>query len=85
LDARGALDPDLFVATIPFGETRRYVIGVMAYSVIYDWLLNGKPLALSQRMAPRSKTDAPPGATTPRVAVICPPPATATPPATAQP
>ncbi len=85
LDARAALDPDLFVATIPYRETRRYVVAVMAYSVIYDWLLNGKPVSLLRRMAPHGKTVAPPGATAPRAAVICPPPVTTVIPAAVQP
>jgi soluble lytic murein transglycosylase len=50
LDARGSLNPDLFVATIQFKETREYVARVMAFSVIYDWRLHGDALPVSARM-----------------------------------
>jgi soluble lytic murein transglycosylase len=71
IDARGSLDPDFFIETIPYKETREYVARVLAFSVIYDWRMNGKVLALSARMpkigqAYRAPTDA-----TPRKAVVC--------------
>ena len=72
LDARGALPPDLFVASIPYKETREYVARVMAFSVIYDWRLNGKALALSSRMTPVGQPYAPPPAGAPRRPVACP-------------
>ncbi|WP_266170961.1 transglycosylase SLT domain-containing protein [Dyella subtropica] len=50
LAARGSLAPDLFVASIPFKETREYVARVMAFAVIYDWRLNGKATTLAERM-----------------------------------
>ncbi|EIL91398.1 lytic transglycosylase domain-containing protein, partial [Rhodanobacter sp. 115] len=50
LGARGSLTPDVFVATIPYKETREYVARVMAFSVIYDWRLHGKVLPMSARM-----------------------------------
>ncbi|RDS79414.1 lytic murein transglycosylase [Dyella monticola] len=50
--ARGALPPDLFVATMPFKETREYVARVMYYSVIYDWRLHGNAAPMSTRMVP---------------------------------
>ncbi len=50
LDARSSLPPDVFVATIPYKETREYVARVMAFSVIYDWRLHGKVLPMSARM-----------------------------------
>jgi soluble lytic murein transglycosylase len=52
LDVRGTLPPDLFVATIPFKETREYVARVMYYSVIYDWRLHGNAAPISTRMTP---------------------------------
>lgn len=55
LGARGKLPPDLFIATIPFTQTRHYVIRVLAYTVIYDWLLNGRPTRLLWRL--RSATE----------------------------
>ncbi|WP_201315351.1 transglycosylase SLT domain-containing protein [Dyella sp. EPa41] len=52
LEARGALPPDLFVATIPYKETREYVARVMSFAVIYDWRQHGNAVTLSQRMTP---------------------------------
>lgn len=48
--ARSELDPDIFVATIPYGETRAYVRRVMAFAVVYDWRLNGTALPIATRM-----------------------------------
>jgi soluble lytic murein transglycosylase len=79
LAARGTLAPDLFVATIPYKETREYVARVMAFSVIYDWRLNRAVVPLAQRMGPIGQRHVPPGPATPRRAVTCPaPPAAAT-------
>jgi soluble lytic murein transglycosylase len=50
--ARSTLPPDLFVATIPYQETRDYVARVMYYSVIYDWRQHGKAAPISSRMLP---------------------------------
>ncbi|WP_233840817.1 transglycosylase SLT domain-containing protein [Dyella sp. 2HG41-7] len=50
LDARGSLPPDIFVATMPFKETREYVARVMYYSVIYDWRQHGAASPISTRM-----------------------------------
>jgi soluble lytic murein transglycosylase len=72
LTARGNLPPDLFVATIPFHETRGYVMRVMAYSVIYDWRLNGDAVALTRRMPRYGKAYTPPDGATPRKAIACP-------------
>ena len=72
LSERGQLPPDLFVATIPFHETRGYVMRVLAYSVIYDWLLHGNAVALAQRMPRYGKAYTPPNAATPRKQVVCP-------------
>ncbi|MBZ0222206.1 MAG: transglycosylase SLT domain-containing protein [Dokdonella sp.] len=69
--ARGTLDPDFFVETIPYKETREYVARVMAFSVIYDWRLNGKVLTLSSRMPRIGQAYVLPDADTPRKAVIC--------------
>jgi len=52
LEARGALPPDLFVATIPYKETREYVARVMSFAVIYDWRQHGNAVTLSQRLTP---------------------------------
>ena len=71
LAKRGHLEPDLFVETIPFKETREYVARVLAFAVIYDWRLNGK--AFSVDFALSRSSDAPP----PRREVACPTPAVA--------
>ena len=72
LAARGTLAPDLFVATIPFKETREYVARVMAFSVIYDWRLHGNAVPLATRMGAIGQPYGRPNATTPRRAVDCP-------------
>jgi soluble lytic murein transglycosylase len=71
LDARGALPPDLFVATIPYHETREYVARVMTYSVVYDWRLHQRTLSLSKRMPRFGAAYAPPDSDTPRKPVRC--------------
>lgn len=68
LALRGHLEPDLFVETIPFKETREYVARVLAFSVIYDWRLNGRAFSLAYAMS--RPTDKPPG----RREVACPAP-----------
>ena len=34
---------DLWIETIPYKETREYVARVMAFSVLYDWRIDGSP------------------------------------------
>jgi soluble lytic murein transglycosylase len=72
LDARGALDPDFFIETIPYRETREYVGRVLAFSVIYDWRLNGKAVSLASRMPRIGQAYAAPTDATPRKGVVCP-------------
>ena len=72
LDARGTLAPDLFVATIPYKETREYVARVMAFSVIYDWRQHGKAVGLSERLTPIGQTYRLPDGQTQRKLVTCP-------------
>jgi soluble lytic murein transglycosylase len=48
--ARGHFDPDFFIETITYKETRDYVARVLAFSVIYDWRLNGDAARVSDRM-----------------------------------
>jgi soluble lytic murein transglycosylase len=71
LDQRSALSPDVFVATIPFKETREYVARVMYYSVIYDWRLNGTAAPISTRMAPLSQVYSRPTGEPARKAITC--------------
>jgi soluble lytic murein transglycosylase len=78
LDARATLDPDFFIETIPYKETREYVGRVLAFSVIYDWRMNGKALALSARMPRIGQAYVAPSDATPRKGVVCPAEAAAT-------
>ena len=71
LDARASLDPDFFIETIPYKETREYVARVLAFSVIYDWRMHGNALALSARMPKIGQPYQAPNATTPRKSVVC--------------
>ena len=47
---RPGFDPDIWIETISYKETREYVARVLAFSVIYDWRLNGSALPISDRM-----------------------------------
>ncbi len=47
---RPGFDPDFWIETISYKETREYVARVLAFSVIYDWRLNGDALTLTDRM-----------------------------------
>ncbi|MBB3226214.1 soluble lytic murein transglycosylase [Luteibacter sp. Sphag1AF] len=79
LAARGTLDPDLFVVSIPYKETREYVARVMAFAVIYDWRVNGSAIPLSSRMTAIGQTYTLPTAGTLRRQVTCPAPAVSKP------
>ena len=71
--ARGGLDPDLFIETIPFHETRDYVARVLAFAVIYDWRLHDRAVPISERLAGKVPAR-------PTRAIVCPSPeSTATP------
>ncbi|HYM87467.1 MAG TPA: transglycosylase SLT domain-containing protein [Pseudoxanthomonas sp.] len=50
---RPGYDPDFWIETISYKETREYVARVLAFSVIYDWRLNGNALPLTDRMLGR--------------------------------
>jgi soluble lytic murein transglycosylase len=43
-------EPDLWIETIPYRETRDYVARILAFSVIYDWRLHDEALPVSRRM-----------------------------------
>lgn len=45
------MDADIWVETIPYGETRDYVKNVMSYTTVYDYRLGSHPERLSNRMA----------------------------------
>lgn len=54
ISQRPTMDPDFWIETISFKETRDYVARVLAFSTVYDWRLNGDALRLSDRMLGRS-------------------------------
>lgn len=47
---RPGFPADFWIETISYKETREYVARVLAFSVLYDWRLNGKALPLTDRM-----------------------------------
>jgi soluble lytic murein transglycosylase len=50
LAERPGLPVDLWIETIPYKETREYVARVLAFSVIYDWRLEGRAASLLARL-----------------------------------
>ncbi|WP_295863006.1 transglycosylase SLT domain-containing protein [uncultured Xanthomonas sp.] len=50
-------DADFWIETVSYKETREYVARILAFSVIYDWRLNGDALPVTERML--GKLDAP--------------------------
>jgi len=44
------LPADVWIDTIPFDETRRYVRAVLAYSMIFEWRLKGQVTRLDSRL-----------------------------------
>ena len=51
MSQRPAMDPDFWIETISYKETREYVARVLSFSTLYDWRLNGDALRVSDRMA----------------------------------
>lgn len=51
---RPGMDADFWIETISYKETREYVARVLAFSVIYDWRLDGDALRLSDRLHGRT-------------------------------
>jgi soluble lytic murein transglycosylase len=64
---RPGFDPDFWIETVTYKETRDYVARVLAFSVIYDWRLEGSAVPVSERLLGRSV------AKTSRRAFTCPP------------
>ncbi|MDO5505391.1 MAG: transglycosylase SLT domain-containing protein [Pseudoxanthomonas suwonensis] len=62
--ARGHMDPDVWIETVTYRETRDYVARVLAYSAIYDWRLDGEARRVSDRLLGRIDG--------PRKAFVCP-------------
>jgi len=52
--ARPELPADYWIETIPFHETREYVPRVLAFSVIYDWRMQGRSRSITDRLEGRS-------------------------------
>ncbi len=50
---RPGFDPDIWIETISYKETREYVARVLAFSVLYDWRLTGTALPVSERLMGR--------------------------------
>ena len=55
---RGHLEPEFYIETIPYKETREYVARVLGFSVVYDWRLRGNAAPLTDRMLGRLVDDA---------------------------
>ena len=51
---RPGFDPDLWIETVTYKETREYIARVLAFSVIYDWRLDGTAVPVSERMLGRT-------------------------------
>ena len=52
LPTNKGMSADVWVDTIPFNETRKYVRKVMAYSTVYEWKMAQKTTRLQTRMPP---------------------------------
>lgn len=50
LQQRPFVEPDIWIETIPYFETRRYVQQVMAYMVVYDWRQKKRPAGIMSRL-----------------------------------
>jgi soluble lytic murein transglycosylase len=50
---RPDMDADFWIETISYKETRDYVARILAFSVIYDWRLNGQAMPVTDRLAGR--------------------------------
>lgn len=51
---RPGFDPDFWIETVTYKETRDYVARVLAFSVIYDWRLDGDAVPVSERLLGRT-------------------------------
>jgi soluble lytic murein transglycosylase len=83
INVRDTLEPDFFIETIPYKETREYVARVLAFSVIYDWRLHGTAQSLASRLPRIGQAYVPPTDDSARKAVVCPAVAPPTAPETA--
>ncbi|MFP4276692.1 MAG: transglycosylase SLT domain-containing protein [Wenzhouxiangella sp.] len=53
LEERPVTEPDVWVETLPFFETRDYVPRVLAFATIYEWQLERAPRVLAQAIVPQ--------------------------------
>ncbi len=53
LQERPHADPDVWLETLPFFETRDYVPRVLAFATIYEWLMQRPPQVLAANILPR--------------------------------
>lgn len=51
---RPGMDPDFWIETISYKETREYVARILAFSVLYDWRMQGDAQRVTDRMHGRS-------------------------------
>ena len=63
---RPGFDADFWIETVTYKETRDYIARVLAFSVIYDWRLDGSAVPVTERMLGRTV------ATSSRRAFSCP-------------
>jgi soluble lytic murein transglycosylase len=52
LDERPQSDPDVWIETLPYYETRDYVPRVLAFATIYEWQLERQPQLLAGQILP---------------------------------
>ena len=50
ISQRPTMDPDFWIETISYKETREYVARVLSFSTLYDWRLNGDAVRLGDRL-----------------------------------
>ena len=50
---RPDFDPDFWIETVTYKETRDYIARVIAFSVIYDWRLDGSAVPVTERLLGR--------------------------------
>ena len=50
MSQRPTMDPDFWIETISYKETREYVARVLSFSTLYDWRLNGDAVRLGDRL-----------------------------------
>ncbi|NDY95829.1 transglycosylase SLT domain-containing protein [Wenzhouxiangella limi] len=53
LEERPDSDPDVWLETLPFFETRDYVPRVLAFATIYEWQLERSPTVLARSVLPQ--------------------------------